>query len=108
MTPEKQALCLIQRIFEAALDQSKWPAFVDEFSAAYGGAAVGFALQLPGQPQSVGGVYATGFVIDDPKLRAVFIEHTQRGLPWEDIPSQHRQHVARVDQNAAVVFGLHE
>src|SRR5262245_51150701 len=46
------ALPLIQRIYEAALDPSRWQAFVDGLSAALRGAPVGFALQLPGFPLS--------------------------------------------------------
>lgn len=84
MTPQKQSLPLIQRIYEAALDPPRWSAFAEDLSAAYGGAAVAFVLQMPGRPEVTGGVYTTGFVVDDPALRAAFLVHTQRGLPWEE------------------------
>lgn len=89
MTPEKQALPLIQRIYEAALDQSAWRLFADELSKAYGDAAVGFALQIPGRPEAMGAVYATGFRMEDPKLRELFVAHTRRGLPWEEARRKH-------------------
>ncbi len=40
MIPEKQSLPLIGRIYEAALDQSRWQAFVEALSDAYSGASV--------------------------------------------------------------------
>lgn len=89
VSPEKQSLPLIQRIYEAALDQAVWQAFATDLSDAYGGAAVGFALQLPGIPTPTGAVYATGFDVDDPRLREAFLEHTRRGLPWEEARRKH-------------------
>jgi DNA-binding CsgD family transcriptional regulator len=81
LTPEKQALPLIERIYEAALDQSAWQAFVEGLSDAYGGASVGFALQVPGYPSPEGAMFAVGF---RPEFRAVFAAHVARGLPWDE------------------------
>lgn len=81
MTPEQKSLPLIRRIYEAALDQSQWQAFVEELSDAYEGASVGFGLQLPGFPRPEGALYATGF---KPEYRARFSEYVARGLPWEE------------------------
>ena len=81
LTPEKTALPLIERIHQAALDQSAWQAFVEALSDAYGGASVGFALQLPGFPRPEGALYAVGF---KPEYRAIFAEFVIRGLPWEE------------------------
>jgi DNA-binding CsgD family transcriptional regulator/PAS domain-containing protein len=88
VTPEKQSLPLIRRIYEAALEPPLWSRFVEEFSAACGDAAVAFVLQMPGQPSVTSGVYTTGFIVDDPGLRATFLAHTQRGLPWEEARRQ--------------------
>jgi len=89
VSPEKRSLPLIQRIYEAALEQSAWQSFATDLSEAYGGAAVGFALQLPGVPNPTGAVYATGFDVEDPRLREAFLEHTRRGLPWEEARRNH-------------------
>ena len=75
-----QALPLVRRIYEAALDPPRWQEFVQDLSDRYGGAPVGFALQLPGFPVS-GVVYASrGF--GEPYLER-FMPYAMRGLPWE-------------------------
>jgi DNA-binding CsgD family transcriptional regulator/PAS domain-containing protein len=84
VTPEKQSLPLIERIYESVLDQPLWAAFARDLAAAYGDVAVGFALQVPGQPETTGGVYAAGFDLANAKLREAFVSHTRRGLPWEE------------------------
>ncbi|MGH0030858.1 MAG: helix-turn-helix transcriptional regulator [Myxococcota bacterium] len=81
MSSEKQSLPLIRRIYEAALDASAWQAFVEELSDAYGGASVGFALQLPGFPLPEGALYAVGSF--KPEFRPLFAQHVAKGLPWE-------------------------
>jgi DNA-binding CsgD family transcriptional regulator len=81
VSPEKKSLSLIQRIYEAALDQSAWQAFVESLSDAYDGASVGFALQLPGLPRPQGALYAVGF---KPEYRARFGEYVAKGLPWDE------------------------
>jgi DNA-binding CsgD family transcriptional regulator len=81
LTPEKQALPLIERIYQAALDQSAWQAFAAALSDAYGGAAVAVALQVPGYPSPEGAMFAVGL---RPEFRRVFAEHVIRGLPWEE------------------------
>ena len=88
VTPAKRSLSLIQRIYEAALEPPRWSSFAEELSAAYGGAAVAFVLQMPGQPSVTSGVYTTGIGIDDPELRVRFLAHTRRGLPWEEARRQ--------------------
>lgn len=82
MSPEKKSLPLIRRIYEAALDPPAWQAFVEELSDAYQGASVGFALQLPGFPRPEGALYAVGGF--RPEYRALFAQHVQNGLPWEE------------------------
>ena len=82
MTPEQQALPLIERIYGAALDPAVWQAFVDGLSAAYDDAAVGFVLQMPRFPHPQGAMYSTGF--GDPAYRAEFARHATKGLPWEE------------------------
>ena len=61
MTPEKQSLPLIRRIYDAALDPGAWQGLVEDLSAAYQGAPVAFALQLPDFPRPEGALYAVGF-----------------------------------------------
>ena len=60
MERSPEALALTELIYEAALDAARWDDFVQGVSRAYGDAAVGFALQLPGYPLS-GIFYAVGF-----------------------------------------------
>jgi DNA-binding CsgD family transcriptional regulator len=74
------ALPLIQRIYEAALDASRWQAVVDDLSVVFRGAAVGYALQLPGFPLS-GVFYGAGF---RDEFLPIFVAHAIRGVPWEE------------------------
>jgi DNA-binding CsgD family transcriptional regulator len=80
---EQRALSLIARIYEASTDALRWQAFVAELSAAYEGAAVGFAFQLPGSP-SDGAFFEHGMRHPDPAFLDVFVEHHKRGLPWAE------------------------
>jgi DNA-binding CsgD family transcriptional regulator len=78
---ERQALPLIERVYDAALDARRWQAFVEALSEAYGDAAVGFAFQLPGFPvQSAFMEHRMRH--PDPAFLDVFVEHHKRGLPW--------------------------
>ena len=77
---EKRALPIITRIYEAATNPPRWKAFSAALSEAYGGVAVGFALQMPGFPLE-GAFFAHGMG-DSPEYLQVFIEHQRRGLPW--------------------------
>jgi DNA-binding CsgD family transcriptional regulator len=67
-------------IYEAALEPPRWQEFVQALSDAFGGAPVGFALQLPGFPLS-GVVYASKGFGEEYLER--FVPHAMRGLPWE-------------------------
>lgn len=85
MAPPKQdhsppALRLIENIYRAAVEPSAWQDFVEDLSAAYDGAAVAFALQLPGFPLGIS-AYAVGF---DPEYHAKLPGHLVRGLPWRE------------------------
>jgi DNA-binding CsgD family transcriptional regulator len=75
------ALPLITRIYDAAFEPARWQEFIDALSEAYGGAAVGFALQLPGFPAE-GVLFQHGLTHPDPAYYDVFKEHHKRGLPW--------------------------
>jgi DNA-binding CsgD family transcriptional regulator len=92
------ALPLIQRIYEAALDPSRWQDFVQALSDAFKGAPVGFALQLPGFPLS-------GVVFASEGFRAEFLElfaaHAVRGLPWEE--GRRRNFVGRFGLTSEVI-----
>jgi len=76
---EGQALALIERICDAALDPAAWRGFATELSQAYGGAAVGFALQLPGFALDEV-VYGIGL---QRGFEQRFADHVDRGLPWD-------------------------
>ena len=80
---EQQALSLIARIYDAALDASRWQDFVDELARAYGDAPVGFAFQLPGFPVQSAFI-EHGMRHPDPAYLDVFVEHHKRGLPWSE------------------------
>ncbi len=81
LSPEKHALLLIERIYEAALDPLAWQAFAEALSEAYDNAAVGFGLQLPAMPRPEGALYQVGF---KEEFRALFAEYVGKGLPWEE------------------------
>lgn len=81
MPINRLALSLIARIYDAATDPSRWQEFVQDLSAAYGDAPVGFAFQLPGFPVE-GAFFEHGLRHPDPAYLDVFIEHHKRGLPW--------------------------
>jgi DNA-binding CsgD family transcriptional regulator len=81
---EKQALRLVGRIYEAALEPSGWHDFASELAEAYGGAAVAFGLQLPGFPMA-SAVFAVGF--REP-YQGRFTEYLSKGLPWQGIETQ--------------------
>lgn len=83
MSIERQALPLIARIYDAALDASRWQDFVDGLSSAYGDAPVGFAFQLPGFPVQSSFI-ERGMRHPDPAYLDVFVEHHKRGLPWSE------------------------
>jgi DNA-binding CsgD family transcriptional regulator/PAS domain-containing protein len=78
-----QALSLIERIYEAALEPSAWHDFVSNLADAYG-AKVVFALQLPGFPLSAA-VYHHGF---EEGLENEFLRHVVTGLPWDRARTQ--------------------
>lgn len=76
---EAQALALIERICDAALEPAAWREFAAELSQAYGGAAVAFALQLPGF-ETAEVVYGVGL---QRGFEQRFADHVARGLPWD-------------------------
>jgi DNA-binding CsgD family transcriptional regulator len=80
------ALPLIQRIYEATLDASRWQEFAQALSDAFSGAPTGIALQPPGSP--VGDVIyrSRGF---REELHAQFVAHANQGLPWEEGRRKH-------------------
>jgi DNA-binding CsgD family transcriptional regulator/PAS domain-containing protein len=80
------ALPLVQRIYEAALDPSRWQDFVEALSGAFRGAPVGFALQLPGFPLS-SVLFGSQGLLEE--FGARFAAHAVRGLPWEEARRRH-------------------
>ncbi|MDJ0790021.1 MAG: hypothetical protein QNK05_24760, partial [Myxococcota bacterium] len=60
MSLHATALELVDRIYSAAVEPAEWQGFVDRLSEAYGGAAVAFALQVPGAPSAGGAIYQVG------------------------------------------------
>jgi DNA-binding CsgD family transcriptional regulator len=91
------ALPLIERIYEAALEPSRWQEFVAGLSAALRGAPVGFALQLPGFP--VTGVFYSSGLSDE--MLPTFIGHAVRGLPWEE--ARRRNFIGRFGLSTEVI-----
>ena len=81
MRPHATALDLIDHIYGAVVEPAEWQGFVDKLSEAYDGAAVAFALQVPGVPSATGAIYQVGFQLE---YRARFVEYVIRGLPWEE------------------------
>ena len=61
MSTERRALPLIKQIYASALDPSGWNDFVEGLSAEFGGAAVGFSLQVPGEGPPIA-LYRAGFL----------------------------------------------
>lgn len=80
------ALPLVQQIYEATLDPSRWQDFVQSLSDALLGAPVGIALQLPGFPLSRV-VYASRGFGDE--YLDLFVKHATEGLPWEEARRRH-------------------
>jgi DNA-binding CsgD family transcriptional regulator len=75
------ALPLIQHIYEAALDASRWSLFIQALSDAFRGAPAGIALQPPGSALADVIFRSHGF---GEEFHSLFAEHAQRGLPWEE------------------------
>jgi DNA-binding CsgD family transcriptional regulator len=73
------ALPLIQSIYEATLDVSRWQQCAEGLSQAFGNAPTGIALQPTSSP-APGLTFSTGF---EPRFRSIFTDHARRGLPWE-------------------------
>ncbi|MEM7413151.1 MAG: hypothetical protein AAF430_23175 [Myxococcota bacterium] len=92
-------LPLIEQIYDASLETSRWQGFVDALSEAYGGAPTGYALQLPGAPLS--GVFfaSTGGFADE--FQPTFAHYVTRGLPWEE--ARRNQFVGRFGLASEVV-----
>ena len=80
------ALPLVQQIYEAAFDPSRWQAFVQSLSDALMGAPVGFALQLPGFPLSRVVYASRGF---GEEYLELFVKYATEGLPWEEARRRH-------------------
>jgi DNA-binding CsgD family transcriptional regulator len=81
------ALPLIQRIYEAALDASRWQDCVQALSDAFNGAPTGLALQPPGAGPLAGVIYRSRGFRDEYHDR--FAEYAQQGLPWEEGRRKH-------------------
>ncbi len=81
MSLDQQALHLVERIYAAAVDPEEWWAVSGSLSEAFGDAAVGIALQLPGFPGSALIYVSEGFL---PAYRNSFVVHLARGLPWQE------------------------
>jgi len=92
------ALPLIQRIYEATLDASRWQDFVQSLSDAFGGAPTGLALQPPGAPLAGVIFHSRGF---RDEFQARFEAHAQRGLPWEE--GRRRNFVGRFGLTTEVI-----
>lgn len=80
MRRQQQALRLIERIYEAAVEPSAWQDFVAELAEALDDVSIGFGLQLPGFPLASVLYVSGGFL---PGFEIRFAEHLARGLPWE-------------------------
>ena len=92
------ALPLIQRIYEAALDVSRWQEFVQELSDAFRGAPAGIALQPPGSPLA-GVIFRSRGFRDEFHPR--FDVYAQKGLPWEE--GRRRNFVGRFGLTTEVI-----
>ena len=75
------ALPLIQHIYEATLDVSRWQGFAQALSDAFNGAPTGIALQPPGSPVSDVIYRSRGF---RDEFHARFASYAGEGLPWEE------------------------
>lgn len=96
------ALPLVQQIYEATLDPSRWQDFVQSLSDALLGAPVGIALQLPGFPLSRV-VYASRGFRDE--YLDLFVKHATEGLPWEE--ARRRHFVGRFGLTSEVISEKH-
>jgi PAS domain-containing protein len=76
--PHAASSDLIDRIYAAAADPSRWTAFVSALSEACGGAAAAISLRIPiaGMP-----IHAARVGLLD-EYAPLFPKHLQRGLPW--------------------------
>jgi DNA-binding CsgD family transcriptional regulator/PAS domain-containing protein len=80
------ALPLIQRIYEATLDASRWQGFAQALSDAFNGAPTGIALQPPGSPVTDVIYRSRGF---RDEFHARFADYAKQGLPWEEGRRKH-------------------
>jgi DNA-binding CsgD family transcriptional regulator len=81
------ALPLIELVYEAALDASRWQDFIQALSDAFRGAPAGIALQPPGSPLADVIFRSQGMFREE--FHAQFAEHVQNGLPWEEGRRKH-------------------
>jgi len=75
------ALPLVQLIYEAALETSRWHDFIQALSDAFRGAPAGIALQPPGSALADVIYRSHGF---REEFHAPFAAYVQKGLPWEE------------------------
>jgi DNA-binding CsgD family transcriptional regulator/PAS domain-containing protein len=92
------ALPLIQCIYEATLDTSRWQDFVQALSDAFLGAPAGIALQPPGQPLADVIFRSRGF---RDEFHARFASYSTKGLPWEE--GRRRNFVGRFGLTTEVI-----
>jgi DNA-binding CsgD family transcriptional regulator len=92
------ALPLIQLIYEAALDASRWQEFVQALSDAFRGAPAGIALQPPGSPLAEVIFRSSGF---RDEFHPRFEAYAQSGLPWEE--GRRRNFVGRFGLTTEVI-----
>ena len=82
MSSERRALPLIKQIYAAALDPPGWHQFVEMLSHEFGGAAVGFSLQVPDAGPPIA-IYRTGM---RDGFQGVFAKFVAAGkLPWGNL-----------------------
>jgi DNA-binding CsgD family transcriptional regulator len=80
------ALPLIQCIYEATLDASRWQGLAQALSDAFNGAPTGIALQPPGSPVTDVIYRSRGF---RDEFHARFADYAKQGLPWEEGRRKH-------------------
>ena len=92
------ALPLIQRIYEATLDASRWQDFAQALSDAFSGAPTGIALQPPGSPVDDVIFRSRGF---RDEFHERFASYANEGLPWEE--GRRKQFVGRFGLTSEVI-----
>jgi DNA-binding CsgD family transcriptional regulator/PAS domain-containing protein len=76
------ALEFVELVYEAVVEPDSWNVFLEQVSAALGGAAIQLSLRLPDVLPTADAYFHVGL---DEAYHGIFLKHALEGLPWGSI-----------------------